>query len=157
MTILKSPPKGWRRPAIPVAVKLYAMREIHPHAPFSVICQPSNSAKLVAMLMVYGKHHFHHVPGLWERKFDTETNDTVPPANDPFYIIAVTPERHDLIENGPGGEKRITSAGSASNYRAKERRLNTPKKSRGPKLRSRGFDKSRTRHFDGTVTRRRRR
>jgi hypothetical protein len=106
---------------------------------------------------VYGKHDFHHMPGLRERTFDTKKHDTIPSANDQEYIFALTKAAHNVEEYGRGGEKRITSAGSASHRRAKERRLNTPKKSRGPKWRSRGFDKSRTRHFDGTVTRRRRR
>jgi hypothetical protein len=154
--ILKSPPKGWKRPVIPVAVKLQAMLRRYPNPPITVICQGSDSAKMVAMFLVYGKHHFHHSPGLWQREFDTDANDTDPKANSAEHILAVTGLEHDAIENGPGGERRITSAGSASNQRAKNRRLNKPKKSRGPKLRSRGFDKTRSRRFDGTVTRRKR-
>jgi len=159
--ILKSPPKGWKRPVIPVAVKLQAMLRRYPNPPITVICQGSDSAKMVAMFLVYGKHHFHHSPGLWQREFDTDENDTDPKANSAEHILAVTGLEHDAIENGPGGVRRITSAGSASNRRAKEKRLaanradaafeewaqmkrgeaNKPKKSRGPKLRSRGFRK----------------
>jgi hypothetical protein len=147
IAILIAPPEEWlkrwlkKRPAIPVAVKLAAMLRRYPSPPLSVLCQPSDSAKLVAMFAVYGRHHFHHAPGVWERKFDTEKNDTIPSVNDPEFIIAVTPEEHDAIENGPGGTKRITSAGSAANRRGKIRRANKQKTSRGPKLRSRGFYK----------------
>jgi len=66
---------------------------------------------------------FDHRPALWERQFDTETNDTVPPANDPAFIEALTKAGHDVRTFGPGGEKRVTTLNSDSGRRAKDRRV----------------------------------
>lgn len=106
MTILDRPPKGWKRPAMPDRVKIQAVI----NAFLTAFKVPFCDALDV---------HFDHRPGLWERKFDTETGDTIPPANDPDYIEAITKEDHDKRTNGPGGEKRITSAGSDTHRRAK--------------------------------------
>lgn len=105
MTILDRPPKGWKRPAMPDRVKIDVLLRKWQHGD-----PPFWSAADI---------HFDHRPGLWERKFDTETGDTSPPANDPDYIEAITKEEHDKRTNGPGGEKRITSAGSDTHRRAK--------------------------------------
>jgi len=146
MTILRAPPPCWKRPKL------------------------SDKAKLSLMFRRYGRHEFHHIEGkaLWEREFDTEKNDTIPPSNDLAYLEAVTEAEHDKIENGPGGEKRITTAGSQTNRRTKQRNIRerqeehvariqaklgmgvttAPKRKsswpKGRKLRSRGFERRRT-------------
>lgn len=79
--------------------------------------------KLAVLLRQVGAVQFDHRPPLSERLFDDEANDTIPPANDPAYIEAITPKEHDVRTNGPGGEKRITTAGSDSNRRAKVRAI----------------------------------
>jgi hypothetical protein len=124
MTILPCPPKDWKRPTITLAMKL------------------------VALFRRYGKHDFDHDPQLSARPFNTETNDTIPPANDIAYINALTSGRggeHDVKTNGPCGEKRITTAGSDSHARAKTRHLTKPRTKtkwlwpRGRKIQSRPF------------------
>jgi hypothetical protein len=101
MVILDRPPADWKRPSIPLG------------------------AKVQVLLRLVGFGHFDHRPALWERRFDTETNDTIPPANDPNAIEFIPVGEHDIRTHGPGGEKRITTAGSDSNRRAKGRRLET--------------------------------
>lgn len=98
--ILDCPPDNWKRPAIPIGVKLK-----------------------VLMRQLAVTINFDHRPALWERKFDTVANDTIPPANDPNFIEAMTVLDHDKRTHGPGGEKRITTAGSDSNRRAKVNRI----------------------------------
>ena len=64
-------------------------------------------------------------------------------------LRAVHAKCHDKKTNGPGGEKRVTSAGSDAHARAKHRRLtgkNKPKVKRdwpSRPLESRGFEKRR--------------
>lgn len=99
MAILPAPPQEWKRPSMSKGVKLEAWER------------------------KYGPVHYDHRPPLSERPFDTETNDTIPPANDPAFIEPIPPDEHDKRTNGPGGEKRITTAGSDSNRRAKSRAL----------------------------------
>lgn len=136
MTILPAPPPGWRRPSMPKGVKL------------------------AVLLRQAGEVRFDHRPPVSERPFDTEANDTIPPCNDPAHIDAITPKEHDVRTHGPGGEKRITTAGSDSGNRAHVRALteaeqefsrrllakaagDPPRKSRWAKrkLQSRGFDR----------------
>ena len=66
---------------------------------------------------------YDHRPPLWSRKWNATTNDTVPPANDPEFIVALSVKDHDTVTNGRGGERRITSAGSDTHARAKGERL----------------------------------
>jgi hypothetical protein len=110
--ILDRPPEGWKRPPIPCRVKLQVVLN---QGGRSLI----NGEKLIAIEDV----HFDHRPALWERRFDTATQDTVPPANDPAHIEAITIEQHDIRTHGPGGEKRITTKGSDSGNRALDRRV----------------------------------
>lgn len=143
--ILAAPPKDWKRPAISNAVKL------------RVLLNQDGRCKETGVKLAKGDIHFDHRPELWERQFDTEAWDTIPPANDHAHIEAITIKSHDIRTNGPGGEKRITTAGSGANRRAKIKRLTgvtgngrkkaipshanawPPKGSR--KLQSRGFEK----------------
>lgn len=123
MTILLAPPKNWKRPAISDAVKL------------RVLLAQKGRCKASGVKLMKGDIHMDHRPELWERKFDTEKWDTIPPANDPAHIEAITIAEHDKRTNGPGGERRITTAGSGAHRRAKIKRLNgtTPKR-KGKKI-----------------------
>lgn len=114
MTILSRPPAGWKRPPIPNKVKLQV-----------IINQEGRSTICKQKLGSIEEVHFDHRPALWERQFDTEAldgkGDTIPPANDPAYIEAITVAQHDVRTHGPGGETRITTRGSDSGNRAKDR------------------------------------
>lgn len=66
---------------------------------------------------------FDHYPALALRPHNDLTGDTIPPANDPEYINMLLVEEHRIKTYGPGGEKRITTAGSDSHAIAKVRRL----------------------------------
>lgn len=66
---------------------------------------------------------WHHTPALINRPWNATTGDTVPPANDPRYIVPLAPEAHKVCTHGPGGEKRITTAGSDRHQRDKRERL----------------------------------
>lgn len=100
MTILDRPPPDWKRPSMTLAAKVGAWER-----------------------RAGGKVNYDHRPPVSERPFDTETNDTIPPANDPDAIEPILEDEHDKRTNGPGGEKRITTAGSDANNRAKRRAL----------------------------------
>ncbi len=52
-----------------------------------------------------------HAPALALRPWDEATQDTVPPASDPRFLIWRPRAEHKVKTFGPGGEKRITSAG----------------------------------------------
>lgn len=152
--ILDRPPPDWKRPGTP-----------------SLGLQVRVLLRMLGLLMDV---QWDHRPPLERRKFDTEANDTIPPANDPEHIEAITPAEHDRRSNGPGGEQRITTAGSDSNDRAKTRSIREslalfnariaakeageprPER-RGHRLRSRGFDKTKTRTMRGKVVPRKQR
>lgn len=99
MTILDRPPSDWRRPSMTLA------------------------AKVAAWERMYGPVNYDHRPPLSDRKFDTDTNNTIPPANDPDFIDPISVKDHDTRTNGPGGEKRITTLSSDANNRAKTRNI----------------------------------
>lgn len=52
-----------------------------------------------------------HAPALALRPWDEAAQDTVPPASDPRFLIWRPRAEHKVKTFGPGGEKRITSAG----------------------------------------------
>lgn len=152
--ILDAPPKGWKRPPMPVRVKL------------DVVIRQEGKCKATRQKLGELKNtNFDHRPALFERKFDTETNDTIPPANDPGFIEAITVAAHYVRTNGRGGEKRISSVGSDAHRRAKVRRgaehreaiaaiRDRPcgqKRTPTGKIKSRGFNKSKSRGFSGEV------
>lgn len=144
MTILDRPPKDWKRPPIPCRVKLQVL-----------LNQDGKSKICGERLGLIEDTHFDHRPALSARKFDTKAWDTIPPANDPTHIEAITIAQHDVRTNGPGGTTRITTRGSDAGNRAKDRAVIAkqaeheqrmaaknkarPKKVRkiGPKIRSR--------------------
>ena len=80
-------------------------------------------AALRAMGLTIEKVQFDHHPPLAMRPVDPDTGDTVPPANDPEYVFMLTLGEHRTKTFGPGGEKRITTAGSDIGNIAKTRRL----------------------------------
>ena len=108
--ILSNPPKDWKRPTMTVRVRVQV-----------VINQAGRCKATGEGLGLAEDVHFDHRPALWERQFDTATNDTIPPANDPAHIEAITKAAHDVRTHGPGGEMRITTRGSDSGNRAKDR------------------------------------
>ncbi|WP_235679056.1 hypothetical protein [Aquibium microcysteis] len=72
--------------------------------------------KLLAALRKMGltveQVQFDHDPALELRPINPVTGDTVPPANDPDHITMLLIKEHKTKTFGPGGEKRITTAGS---------------------------------------------
>lgn len=140
--ILDRPPPEWKRPDIPKRVKA------------AVLLDQGGKCRRTGVKLEKGNTQFNHIPELWERQFDTERWDTIPAANNPVFIEAVTIGAHDKITNGPGGEKRITTAGSGAGRRAKGKRLDGfqedfrrsvierpcgQKRIKSGKIRSRGF------------------
>lgn len=122
MTILDRPPSDWKRPAMPVRIKLDV-----------VIRQEGKCRQTGEKLGTLANTRFDHRPALWERKFDTVADDTIPPANDPAFIDACTIAGHDVRTHGNGA----TTVGSDSHRRAKIKRMTDPKPSK-PKRKIRG-------------------
>lgn len=83
--------------------------------------------KLIAALrrfgLVIGQVQFDHQPALELRPINPHTGDTIPAANDPDHIQMLLIAEHKTKTFGPGGEKRITTAGSDIGNIAKTRRL----------------------------------
>ena len=126
MAILDVPPKEWKRPAIPLLVKLEVLlRQAAARGiVFTGIAAFQDQVAFYERdLFGEQRRQYDHRPPLSERRFNTMTLDTIPPANDPEHIEAVSTEEHDRRTNGRGGERRVTSYGSDSHSRAKTRRL----------------------------------
>jgi len=66
---------------------------------------------------------FDHRPALVNRPVNEAGTDYVPAQLDPEHIDPLHMKCHDTRTNGPGGEKRITTAGSDKHIRDKTRRL----------------------------------
>lgn len=83
--------------------------------------------KLIAALRRMGLTiddvQFDHNPALELRLINPHTGDTIPPANDPDHIDMLLIEEHKAKTFGPGGEKRITTAGSDIGNISKMRRV----------------------------------
>lgn len=93
---------------------------------------------------------FDHRPAIWERRYDTEANDTIPPSNSVTDIEALSRRGHDIRTHGhPGerrgnGKRRGTTVGSDSHRRAKIARITHPKpKKPGRKIKNRPMGKGR--------------
>jgi hypothetical protein len=112
MAILDRAPPDWKRPPIPCKVRLQVL-----------INQQGRSTVNRERLGRIEDTHFDHRPPLETRKFDTSAWDTIPPANDPAHIEAITVEQHDRRTNGPGGTRRITTRGSDTGERARTRNI----------------------------------
>lgn len=105
MTILLAPPPEWKRPKIPLSIVVALL-------------------KAFIRKVIGTEVHVDHRPPLADREFNTETDDTIPPANDPAFLEVITTADHDQRTNGlKPGEKRITTVGSDAHRRAKTRRL----------------------------------
>lgn len=64
-----------------------------------------------------------HDPALCLRPVDPKTGQHIPPQHEPSCLIWRTKEAHDRKTNGPGGERRITTAGSDKHLKDKLGRL----------------------------------
>lgn len=80
-----TPPTGWRKP-IPLAVKLQVIIQQRGLAPDNTILD----ALAVGV-------HFDHRPPLHEREYDPDADETIPPANDHRYIVALPAPIHRAI------------------------------------------------------------
>lgn len=68
--------------------------------------------------------NFDHRPAIINRPVNEDGTDYVPPQLDPEHIEAIHIKPcHDVRTNGPGGEKRITTAGSDKHIARKNDRL----------------------------------
>lgn len=101
-----------RRKAIPDGVKLkVVVRQVGR-------CKDCNG-KLAELECV----EFDHRPAIINREVNEAWTDYVPAQLDPEYIFARCGDCHDKRTNGPGGEKRITTAGSDKHIRDKTKAL----------------------------------
>ena len=64
-----------------------------------------------------------HDPALALRAWDDAAQDTIPPANDPKYLVWRPRTEHRTKTFGRGGERRISTAGSDIHAIAKVKRL----------------------------------
>jgi hypothetical protein len=110
--ILDRPPKDWKRPTLRVQSKLQCL-----------ISQEGRCKATGERLGTVANTHFDHRPPASERKFDTDAWDTIPPFHDPAHIEAITVAAHNKRSNGPGGTKRIHTAGSDAGNRRKARNV----------------------------------
>lgn len=104
MSILPCHPPNWKRPSIPLATQVALL-------------------KAFIRKVVGTDVNIDHRPPLSERQFNDETRDTIPSANDIAHLEVLTKADHDVRTFGLGAEKRITTAGSDANRRAKVRAL----------------------------------
>lgn len=150
MTILPTPPVNWKRPAMPVQVKLQVC-----------INQNGRDKETGEHLGDVSGVQFDHRPALWERKFDTEARggkgDTIPPANDPSAIDAIKVDTHKRRTKRDAGRKakearckgkkatrfRLPDIGNVEKEAAPVRK--------GQSIPSRPFDKTKSRGFDNQV------
>ena len=149
MTILPAPPPDWKRPAIPARVKLQVL-----------LNQDGRCKATGERLGLIDNVEFDHRPALWERRFDTETGDTIPPANDPAGIeaIAKAPHKHRTkVDAGRRAKVNRITGKKAARFSGPARGIDVgaepTREAREPRktIQSRGFDKSRRKKMDGTV------
>jgi hypothetical protein len=68
--------------------------------------------------------HLDHDPALGLRPWDEATQDTVPPANDPKFLVWRPKEEHKLKTTGRMGESKLSISGNGDQSRiAKTDRL----------------------------------
>lgn len=110
---------------------------------------------------------FNHDPPLGLREFDEEADDYVPAENDPNFLFAMVREHHLKVTHHPRGphttidsdlhairkikriKKGMCEPKEAHWLRNAARRARVKKK-----IQSRGFDKTLSKHMDGSVTKR---
>jgi len=84
-------------------------------------------ARLIVALRELGytinEIEWHHEPPLALRRWDARRKDYDPPSNDPDSIRILTKGQHKTQTHGPGGEKRITTAGGDLHAIRKANRL----------------------------------
>lgn len=101
-----------KRKAIPVAVKLESVLRLDGKCPHC-------SERLGDLKGL----NFDHRPALINRSVNEAGTDYVPPQLDPEFIEPMHIDCHKQRTFGPGGEKRITTAGSDIGIRDKVDRL----------------------------------
>lgn len=101
-----------KRKAIPDKVKLEVVLQQDGRCPF---CE-ERLGPLTGL-------NFDHRPAIINRDVNEAGTDYVPPQLDPGHIQAVHVDCHKQRTFGPGGEKRITTAGSDTHIRDKTRYL----------------------------------
>src|SRR6478752_4422324 len=83
--LVPTPPPGWRKP-IPLAVKL------------QVIVNQRGLAPTGEPLDAIGAGiEFDHRPCLSEREYDAARDETIPAANDPAFIVALSAAAHHSL------------------------------------------------------------
>lgn len=89
------------------------------------LAQLADAMRALGLIPVDAAPEFEldHDPALCLRPVDPETGKHIPPQHEPSCLIWRTKEAHDRKTNGPGGEKRITNAGSDKHIAAKGGRL----------------------------------
>ncbi len=108
MTILTSPPAGWKRKGFTEKIKLQVL-----------LNQDGRSKISGERLGNIANVRFDHRPPLALRKFDTEKWDTIPAENDLAYIEAITVEEHRVRTIGT----KATTAGSDIHIIRKAQRI----------------------------------
>lgn len=89
------------------------------------LAQLADAMRQLGMIPVDATPEFEldHDPALCLRPIDPETGQHIPPQHEPSCLIWRTKEAHDRKTNGPGGERRVTTAGSDKHLKSKIDRL----------------------------------
>lgn len=117
-TKVEGPPIGWRPRALTVKEKL------------EIVVRQGGKEPGGARLNPLDGVDFDHQPALQRRRWDPATGDTVPPACDLAYIVALNKPTH-----------RIKTAGSDIPEIAKTKRLEKPRQKKSRKWPTRPFPK----------------
>src|SRR6478752_7406730 len=83
--LVPTPPPGWRKP-IPLAVKLQV-----------IVNQRGLAPTGEALDAIGAGIEFDHRPCLSEREYDVERDETIPAANDPAFIVALSAATHHSL------------------------------------------------------------
>jgi hypothetical protein len=83
--LIRTPPPGWRKP-IPLAVKLQVIVNQRGLAPTGEQLDALNAGI-----------EFDHRPCLSEREYNAERDETIPAANDPAFIVALSAAVHHSL------------------------------------------------------------
>jgi len=140
-------------------------RRFRPHIPLAIRCQVASRQlreaniefepfagtltvrlqQLLDRLFGDAKVELHHRPALVNRPWNARKGDYDTPANSAAHLVYLVETDHDI-------ETRIRGIGaqrsdlSQARYLKKVARNRSPKPKRGPKIQSRGFDKSGSKH-----------
>jgi hypothetical protein len=144
------------RPYVPLRVRVAVAErqffEIHKRQPSMAFMKTrilSQRVKLEWLLVtMFGSKliELHHRPALLNRSY--VNGKYHPDANDPAFLVYLPADDH-AVETRVRGQH-----GDYSDLAKRRKAKRIAQKTKRPRsrLRSRGFDKTRTRHFDGTVT-----